>query len=110
MRKLSEDQSAQQEKSDGARPKPQNAPRLTPRTPLPRPAAPSHDPALRRVVRATRDLPFFANLRVRLILLILLAVLPALGVIIYQGIEQRRRALDPAAGGAPRVGRPPGHN
>src|SRR5712691_4441904 len=55
-----------------------------------------HDTAFRRVVRATGNLPFFANLRVRLILLILLAVLPALGLIIYTAIEQRQEAIEDA--------------
>lgn len=36
---------------------------------------------------------FFASLRSRLCLLVLLAVLPALGVIVYRGIEQRRAAI-----------------
>jgi len=34
---------------------------------------------------------FFASLRVRLALLVLLAVLPALGIILYTGLEQRRQ-------------------
>lgn len=58
--------------------------------------SPSHDTAFRRVVRATGNLPFFANLRVRLVLLILLAVLPALGLIIYTALEQRQQAIEAA--------------
>ncbi len=36
---------------------------------------------------------FFASLRMRLILLVLLAVLPALGLTIYSGLEQREHAI-----------------
>ncbi|OGR30049.1 MAG: hypothetical protein A2139_04565 [Desulfobacca sp. RBG_16_60_12] len=39
---------------------------------------------------------FFTTLRFRLILLVFLAVLPALGVILYSGLEQRRMAADEA--------------
>ena len=39
---------------------------------------------------------FFTTLRFRLILLVFLAVLPALGVILYSGLEQRRLAVDEA--------------
>jgi diguanylate cyclase (GGDEF)-like protein/PAS domain S-box-containing protein len=39
---------------------------------------------------------FFTTLRFRLILLVFLAVLPALGVILYSGLEQRRLAADAA--------------
>ena len=38
----------------------------------------------------------FTTLRFRLILLVFLAVLPALGVILYSGLEQRRMAVDEA--------------
>jgi signal transduction histidine kinase len=41
-------------------------------------------------------LPFFASFRVRLILLVLLAVLPALFLIIYTAVEQRRQGMDAA--------------
>jgi len=56
----------------------------------------SHDTALRRMVRATGNLPFFANFRVRLIILVLLAVLPALGLIIYASIEQSEAGIQSA--------------
>src|SRR3989304_1897478 len=36
----------------------------------------------------------FSSLRVRLILLVLLAVIPALGLILYTGLEQRRLATE----------------
>jgi len=36
----------------------------------------------------------FPSLRVRLILLVLLAVIPALGLILYTGLEQRRLATE----------------
>ena len=39
---------------------------------------------------------FFTTLRFRLILLVFLAVLPALGVILYSGLEQRRMAAEAA--------------
>ena len=39
---------------------------------------------------------FFTTLRFRLILLVFLAVLPALGVILYSGLEHRRLAADTA--------------
>jgi diguanylate cyclase (GGDEF)-like protein/PAS domain S-box-containing protein len=39
---------------------------------------------------------FFTTLRFRLILLVFLAVLPALGVILYSGLEQRQMAADEA--------------
>ena len=39
---------------------------------------------------------FFTTLRFRLILLVFLAVLPALGVILYSGLEQRRLAAEAA--------------
>jgi signal transduction histidine kinase len=40
--------------------------------------------------------PLLSSLRVRLILLVLLAVLPALGLIVYSAIEQRRLGTDAA--------------
>ena len=55
-----------------------------------------HDTAFRRVIRATGNLPFFANFRVRLIILVLLAVLPALGLIIYTAIEQSDNGIQAA--------------
>jgi len=69
-----------------------------------------HDTAFRRVVRAAGNLPFFANLRVRLILLILLAVLPALALIIYTAIEQREQGMEAAREGALRVVRMAANN
>ena len=38
----------------------------------------------------------FTTLRFRLLLLVFLAVLPALGVILYSGLEQRRMAAEAA--------------
>src|SRR5688572_16885273 len=46
-----------------------------------------------RLTRQVRNSRLLARLRVRLILLVLLAVLPALGVVIYTAIEQRREGL-----------------
>src|SRR5438477_10250012 len=68
------------------------------------------DTALRRVFRATGNLPFFANLRVRLVLLILLAVLPALGLIIYTAVEQRQQGIEAAKEDALRVVRMAANN
>lgn len=52
---------------------------------------------------------FFSSLRVRLLFLVLLAVIPAFGVILYTGLEERRRLLrrsgDRTAGSAPGVSR-----
>ncbi len=45
----------------------------------------------------------FSSLRVRLLLLVLLAVIPALGLIIYTGLEQRRQAAVHAQENALRV-------
>lgn len=39
---------------------------------------------------------FFTTLRFRLILLVFLALLPALGLILYSGLEQRRIAVNEA--------------
>ncbi len=63
----------------------------------------AHDTAFRRALRAAENLRFFASLRVRLIMVILLAVLPALGLIIYTAIEQRQQAMEAAKEGALRV-------
>jgi signal transduction histidine kinase len=51
---------------------------------------------LTRIARQLRNSPVLARLRVRLILLVLFAVLPALGVVIYTAIEQRREGLENA--------------
>ena len=45
----------------------------------------------------------FSSLRVRLLLLVLLAVIPALGLMLYTGLEQRRLAAVHAQEGALRV-------
>ena len=49
-----------------------------------------------RLARHMRNSPFLSRLRVRLVLLVLLAVFPALGVVIYTAIEQRREGLNNA--------------
>ena len=49
-----------------------------------------------RLARQMRNSPFLSRLRVRLVLLVLLAVFPALGVVIYTAIEQRREGLNNA--------------
>ena len=45
----------------------------------------------------------FSSLRIRLVLLVLLAVIPALGLILYTGLEQRRLAAVRAQENASRV-------
>jgi PAS domain S-box-containing protein len=45
----------------------------------------------------------FGSLRTRLILIVLLAVIPALGLTLYSGLEQRHRALSRAQGDALRM-------
>jgi len=45
----------------------------------------------------------FSSIRIRLLLLVLLAVIPALGLILYTGLEQRRRAAVEAQKDALRV-------
>ena len=57
-----------------------------------------------------RNSPLLARLRVRLILLVLFAVLPALGVVIYTAIEQRREGLNNARVEAMRLVRMAAHN
>lgn len=56
----------------------------------------AHDTALQRLKRKASEIPFFARLRVRLIALVLLAVLPALGLVIYTAIEQRQLGIEAA--------------
>jgi len=47
--------------------------------------------------------PFFSRLRVRLLALVLLAILPALGLVLYTGFEQRAAARADAEASARRV-------
>jgi signal transduction histidine kinase len=49
-----------------------------------------------RLARQVRNLPLLARIRVRLVLLVLLAVFPALAVVIYTAVEQRREGLEHA--------------
>jgi signal transduction histidine kinase len=58
---------------------------------------------LRRLARTARGAPFLARLRVRLIALVLISVLPALGLIIYTAIEQRRLGVEAAKNEALRL-------
>ena len=51
------------------------------------------DTSLMRMARSAGSLPFFASLRVRLMLLVLLALMPAFGLIIYTALEQRRAGI-----------------
>jgi len=61
------------------------------------------DSALVRMLRAAGRWPFFASLRVRLLLLVALALLPALILIIYTAIDQRRQGIKSAEDDALRV-------
>ena len=47
--------------------------------------------------------PFFSKLRVRLLALVLLAILPALGLVLYTAIDQRRSAMKEATASAQRI-------
>jgi signal transduction histidine kinase len=51
---------------------------------------------LARLVRQVRNSPLLARIRVRLVILVLLAVFPALGVVIYTAVEQRREGFEHA--------------
>ena len=51
---------------------------------------------IRQILGRLGATPLLSSLRVRLILLVLLAVLPALGLIVYNAIEQRRLGTDAA--------------
>ncbi len=63
------------------------------------------DTALRRLRRKAVESPFFASLRTRLMALVLLAVLPALGLIIFTAMEQRELGVKEAKAQALRVAR-----
>ena len=47
--------------------------------------------------------PFFSRLRVRLLALVLLAILPALGLVLYSGLEQRKLARQESEANARRI-------
>lgn len=47
--------------------------------------------------------PFFSKLRVRLLALVLLAILPALGLVLYTAIDQRHSAIKEATASAQRI-------
>jgi signal transduction histidine kinase len=71
--------------------------------PTPVPPASFGDTALVRIARTAGRLPFFASLRVRLLLLVALALLPALILIIYTAVDQRRQGIQAAEDDALRV-------
>jgi signal transduction histidine kinase len=50
-----------------------------------------------------RRRPFFSRLRVRLLALVLLAIFPALGLVLYTAFAQRRSAIREAAASAQRI-------
>lgn len=49
-----------------------------------------------RIARQLRNSPVLSRIRVRLVILVLFAVLPALGVVIYTAIEQRQEGIEHA--------------
>jgi signal transduction histidine kinase/type II secretory pathway pseudopilin PulG len=53
----------------------------------------------------TKATPFLSRLRVRLLALVLLAILPALGLVLYTAFDQRRTAKKEAEASAQRVAR-----
>ena len=59
--------------------------------------------AIGAVTRLKRRFPFLASLRTRLILLVLLAILPSLGLAIYNALEQRRQGAAAARENALRM-------
>ncbi|HEY2952918.1 MAG TPA: ATP-binding protein [Verrucomicrobiae bacterium] len=58
---------------------------------------PASDTTLNRITQLSRHASLWASLRVRLIILVLIAVLPALGLVIYTAVEQRRQGGENAA-------------
>ncbi len=63
------------------------------------------DTTIQRITRLTQEQPFLASLRGRLIILVLLAVLPALALVIYNAFEERDRGREEAREDALRVAR-----
>lgn len=61
------------------------------------------DTTYQRMTRFARESPFLASLRTRLMLLVLLALLPALGLIIYTAVERRQQGMEEAKQSALRV-------
>src|SRR5437867_8806849 len=59
--------------------------------------------AFRRMLGKAGATTVLSSLRVRLILLVLLAVLPALGLIVYSAVEQRRLGTEAAKSEAIRI-------
>src|SRR5262245_39361753 len=58
---------------------------------------PPSETTLIRMSQLSRQASLWASLRVRLIILVLIAVLPALGLVIYTAVEQRRQGVEHAA-------------
>ena len=58
---------------------------------------------IRRILGKAGATPLLSSLRVRLLLLVLLAVLPALGLSVYSAVEQRRLGTDAAKAEAVRI-------
>lgn len=63
----------------------------------------SHESVFRRLIGQARAAPILARLRVRLIALVFVAVFPALALIIYTAIEQRRLGVEAAKNEALRL-------
>jgi signal transduction histidine kinase len=58
---------------------------------------PPSETTIIRITQLSRQSPLWASLRMRLIILVLIAVLPALGLVIYTAVEQRRQGGEQAA-------------
>ncbi|HTG43702.1 MAG TPA: ATP-binding protein [Verrucomicrobiae bacterium] len=63
----------------------------------------SSDTTFERLSRVARESPFFSSLQTRLILLVLMAILPALGLIFFNALKQRKQAQLEAQRAALRV-------
>jgi signal transduction histidine kinase len=61
------------------------------------------DAAKRKGLEPTARHPFFSRLRARLLALVLLAILPALGLVLYTAVDQRRVASREAIASAQRI-------
>ena len=61
-----------------------------------KPGRPPSETTLGRITQLSRGSSFWSSLRLRLIVLVLIAVLPALGLVIYTAVEQRRQGVEKA--------------
>ncbi len=58
------------------------------------PSRPSSETTLTKITQLSRGSSIWSSLRVRLIILVLIAVLPVLGLVIYTAIEQRQQGIE----------------